>query len=30
VPVLAALNSSEHEVTDVELVWAHAAFVVAP
>jgi hypothetical protein len=30
VPVLVALNSSEHEVPDVELVWAHVELVVAP
>jgi hypothetical protein len=28
--VLAALNSSEYEVSDVELVGAHVALVVAP
>jgi hypothetical protein len=30
VPVLAALNPSENEVADVELVRAHVALVVAP
>jgi hypothetical protein len=30
VPVLAALDSSEHEIPDVELVWAHVALVVVP
>jgi hypothetical protein len=29
VPVLATLNSSEDQVSDVELVWAHIALVVA-
>jgi hypothetical protein len=30
VPVLAALNSSEHEISNVELAGAHAALVVMP
>jgi hypothetical protein len=29
VSVLAALNSSEHEIPDVELAWAHVPLVVA-
>jgi hypothetical protein len=30
VPILAALNSSEHEISDVELAGVHVALVVAP
>jgi hypothetical protein len=30
VPVLATLNSSEHEISDVELAGAHVALMVAP
>jgi hypothetical protein len=29
-PILVALNSSEHEIPDVELAGAHVTFVVAP
>jgi hypothetical protein len=30
VPVLAALNLSEHEISDVELAGEHVVLVVAP
>jgi hypothetical protein len=30
VPVLAALDSSEHKIPDMELAWEHVALVVAP
>jgi hypothetical protein len=30
VPILAALNSSEHKISDMELVGANVALVVAP
>jgi hypothetical protein len=28
--VLAALNSSEYKVSDVELAWAHVALMITP